>query len=31
VLVLFAAYKLLRNWLRHRRQVPVSAVPGVPA
>ena len=29
-LVLFAAYKLLRNWLRHRRQVPVSAVPGVP-
>ena len=30
VLVLFAAYKLLRNWLRHRRQVPVSGIPGVP-
>ena len=26
VLVLFAAYKLLRNWLRHRRQVAVSWV-----
>jgi hypothetical protein len=31
VLVLFAAYKLLRNWLRHRRQGAVSAVPGVSA
>jgi hypothetical protein len=30
-LVAFAAYKLLRNWLRQRRQVPVSGIPGVPA
>jgi hypothetical protein len=27
VFVLFAAYKLGRNWLRHRRQAPVAGVP----
>jgi hypothetical protein len=31
VFVLFAAYKLGRNWLRHRRRATVTGVPGVAA